>query len=567
MMTGIELALAIVPLVIAAVEHQKAIRRKGKALASSKEKNEQQLDFYHELSNELALLDLTLKGVKVYSASKSNNRPAPPEDGDIEVPSDAILKSLDERAQPFKEILHGIMENINILVSDKSLALSASDTKTSGSMFARLGSLKFDIENGGSPQTLKSRVHFTRHEKKRMYAMHQIRKHNKVLERLLRGTLDFVDQRDRPSRKRPPRTRTRRHSDALYSKIAGKWPRTCDCHFKHEARLCLWNCCSTEEHVEEHVVSDDYLDIVVSVADRDTEERRPSWQESTILVSDSNIASPSSRTVQFVVDGRPVSSSSPPPGPGRDIESESMCSLLRRAQTKNSKLHLVYENGKLWQRKARSMSLLNIRHQKDVPFRSLLVDQSRSWKLRDKWTLAVIMAHAALHCSESHWMSENWNKDHVSFFKSDFTKDIDLRRPFLTVDFRQVPPPEPSQEEEFFSAPSYQALENLGILLLEIYLSSPIEDHYSVDDLIDGDANEHTKITTALRVWDETNGDLYEGYRNAVKTCLNWNVGNIGRGDDDVQKLMYETIVEPLEIELERGFNLKPEDLRLVDAR
>ena len=149
-------------------------------------------------------------------------------------------------------------------------------------MFARLGKFKADIDGGANPQTLKSRVHFTRQEKKRMHAMHQIRKHNKDLERLLRGNLDFIDQRDRPSRKRPPRTRTRRHSDALYSKIAGKWPKTCDCHFRHEARLCLWNCCS----IEAHDVSDDCLDIVVSVADRDTEGRRPSWQESTIFVSD-----------------------------------------------------------------------------------------------------------------------------------------------------------------------------------------------------------------------------------------------------------------------------------------
>ena len=118
-MTGIELALAIVPLVIAAVEHQKAIRRKGKAAASSRAKNEQQLDFYHELSNELALLGLTLKGVEIYSTGKPASRTARAGNASIEALSDSILEALGERAQPFKETVLKIMENVNALVSDK----------------------------------------------------------------------------------------------------------------------------------------------------------------------------------------------------------------------------------------------------------------------------------------------------------------------------------------------------------------------------------------------------------------------------------------------------------------
>ena len=164
-------------------------------------------------------------------------------------------------------------------------------------------------------------------------------------------------------------------------------------------------------------------------------------------------------------------------------------------------------------------------------------------------------------------MSENWSMDHISFFKSDSTKEVDLSRPFLTVDFSQAAPSDLRQEDDLFSAPSHPALENLGILLLEIYLTSPIENHYSDDDLFDGNPNEHTRITTALRVWEETNGDLFEGYREAIKACLEWNDGNLAWGDNDVQKLMYEAIVEPLELELERGFKVKPEDLHLAGVK
>jgi hypothetical protein len=63
-MSGAELALAIVPLVIVMVEHHQIVFRKGKALVLPKSKNDQQLDFFHELHDELALLHMTLNRIK-----------------------------------------------------------------------------------------------------------------------------------------------------------------------------------------------------------------------------------------------------------------------------------------------------------------------------------------------------------------------------------------------------------------------------------------------------------------------------------------------------------------------
>jgi hypothetical protein len=147
-------------------------------------------------------------------------------------------------------------------------------------MLLRLRHFEAALKSGETQQTLRDRRRFTRHEKTRTAAMHRIEKNNKALERLLRGSVDMDSWQSRPLRSKTPPTRTRRFSEALYSKMARKWPRTCSCPFRHEARLCLWNCCSKEDHDE----SDDTLDIVVSVAEG--EGRRPSWQESTILVSE-----------------------------------------------------------------------------------------------------------------------------------------------------------------------------------------------------------------------------------------------------------------------------------------
>jgi hypothetical protein len=109
-----ELALAIVPLVIVLVEHHQTVLRKGKALTRPKSKNEQQLDFYHELHDELCLLNLTLNRIKV-----RHHR------GDSE--EESIERALGANAPHFKKILERILSYIANLVSERSLGLTAED--------------------------------------------------------------------------------------------------------------------------------------------------------------------------------------------------------------------------------------------------------------------------------------------------------------------------------------------------------------------------------------------------------------------------------------------------------
>ena len=252
--------------------------------------------------------------------------------------------------------------------------------------------------------------------------------------------------------------------------------------------------------------------------------------------------------------------------PGRNLESESLCKAFQQAQRGNASLQISFEDGKLWQKKSKA-TCLRIRNQQDITLKSLLLGSRQNWSLKQKSILAVVLAHAALHCSKGPWLRADWNKEHVSFFKIDATQQPDLSRPFLNIDFNG-PPAINAEEDDLFMRHSDPSLLSLGILLLEIKRGEQIESHWSAEDLTDDQQpNENTNLTTALRLLEDSKDDLVLNYRKVVKACLEWDVVNGGRENEDFTKLMYEAIVEPLERELEDGFEIAPEHLCLLGVR
>ena len=122
-MSGAELALAIVPLVIVLVEHHRTVIRRGKAVTLSRISNDQQLDFYQELHAELSLLNVTLDRVKAicYKTGLSKARPDESEEELIDI-------ALGTRAPDFKQILDRVMKSVNDLVREKSSVLIRDET-------------------------------------------------------------------------------------------------------------------------------------------------------------------------------------------------------------------------------------------------------------------------------------------------------------------------------------------------------------------------------------------------------------------------------------------------------
>lgn len=132
-MSGAELALAIVPLVIVMVEHHQTVFRKGKALVLAKSKNDQQLDFFHELHDELALLYMTLNRIRERSRLAGH---------DVTL-EEAIKRALGNEAPHFQTILERIMRSINDLVSERSIALAKENTVSSAYIMHKLSVLTF----------------------------------------------------------------------------------------------------------------------------------------------------------------------------------------------------------------------------------------------------------------------------------------------------------------------------------------------------------------------------------------------------------------------------------------
>jgi hypothetical protein len=184
--------------------------------------------------------------------------------------------------------------------------------------------------------------------------------------------------------------------------------------------------------------------------------------------------------------------------------------------------------------------------------------------MKNQRILAVVLAHAVLHCSNGPWLCENWSKEHVCFFRNDPSWEPDTSRPFLKIQFEDssVDPQDSGYSESLFSLHSNPALLSLGILLLEIYLNGPIEESWTEGDLNEGQPNGNTNLTAALRILDDRQEDIYERYRAAIRACLEWDLQGLDR--DNLPQKIYDEIVEPLEQELLHGFKITPEDLDLL---
>jgi hypothetical protein len=260
----------------------------------------------------------------------------------------------------------------------------------------------------------------------------------------------------------------------------------------------------------------------------------------------------------------PVEDKPAPEGPHRYIDTESVCTLIKEAHKNNNSLELVFDGEKLWQVRS-SGSHIVLRPEIGIPLKTLLGDSESRLKLKERRALAVVLAHAILHYCESPWVPNTWNKEHVNFFAT--TKGPDLMRPYLVTQFEPLSTIAEETSDNMYSHPS-PALLSLGILLLELYLSKPIESLWEFDDTENGMEGINTNWITAEKLLDKMGDDLYEGYRNAIQACLRIDYvgieGSLSLDDEGFRKLIYERVVIPLEDELDNGFHVTPEDLGVL---
>jgi hypothetical protein len=255
---------------------------------------------------------------------------------------------------------------------------------------------------------------------------------------------------------------------------------------------------------------------------------------------------------------------SAPKDPHRIIDTESVCTLIKEAHKNNSSLELVFDGQKLWQARSTGSHIV-LRPEIGIPLNTLLGDSKLRLTLKESRALAVVLSHAFLHYCESPWVSNKWNKEHVNFFAT--INGPDLMRPYLATQFEAWATCPEDMSDNMYRHPS-PALLSLGILLLELYLSKPIESLWDYDDTEDGMEGINTNWITAEKLLDMMEDDLYEGYKNAIQACLKIDYidseDSLSLDHEGFRRLIYERVVVPLEDELDNGFHITPEDLGVL---
>ncbi|EKG17380.1 hypothetical protein MPH_05448 [Macrophomina phaseolina MS6] len=558
-MSGAEIAglvLAVVPIVAAAAEHQRRVIDTANTALRPKVKDEKLASQYQHLHNEVSLLNLNIRDLisdlpSLTTDEKHKLLALEKPLWEDERVSLALAQRLGSSADAFVDTVQKILNTLDGILSDRVLKLAKSDiVQPQPTLFAKLEHLRV---YGGDPKDLKGRIRFTTSDSKRRKALAALTDQNKTLERFIRHRTvpeiaDISAQAgESNSWKLPPHSRARNLIHTVYDALARVWTLHCNCPSPHEARLSLCGCFAWFEGA-----SDDELAMFISTG----HEAHRAWQEGCV-----RIASPRPRRdslVRFTDISRGSGTTSVASSEaGKKIHVESICAIVSQARRSNVALLVEYESNTLWHR-ARKRTIP--KQESCITLDHLLRHQGQR-KLKEKRVLAVVLAHSLLHLCDSSWLKNEWDKTHISFFRS-AANQLNLK-PYLHADFQALSGEiDKSAMLQLHPSPAILAL---GILLLELQIWEPIENKRRPEDLTDdGLENVNTNLMTAERVFMESDDEIFENYRKAVRACLNCDFldeREVDFNDDEVRFLVYENIVAPLEKELYQGWKMGPADL------
>lgn len=169
-----------------------------------------------------------------------------------------------------------------------------------------------------------------------------------------------------------------------------------------------------------------------------------------------------------------------------------------------------------------------------------------------KMTLSVILAYSMFYLYGGSWAKGTWKRENIVFFADGNAIPM---RPFL-----KVPPPSDGDEgprgDDDMSFHRYPEFLELGIMLLEVHFGQSLETMLGRDQSIES-VDEY--FAAASEVYDKKKFDIISrGLRHAVESCLKPDFGiDLGMEDpdnDELRSKIFESVVQPLEEELERAF-------------
>ncbi|KAF2133134.1 hypothetical protein P153DRAFT_392987 [Dothidotthia symphoricarpi CBS 119687] len=585
-MSGVEiagLALAVLPVLVVAIDQIKAQRL-----------NPRRAEFMENLAFEITFLQMSLtKLAKSLSELPNGLRekllsPQPTQDLEASWKTAEVVRTLHARLGPGHETffvaLAAILECLDGLLERRPLFLSSDETILAPHTYAKLRMIR---DGDSTPiNSLNSRLRFAFEARQYNQILNRITNNNARLEKIVGWSSDslFVTP-ESPKESRTigsPHIQLRPLMHTLYEALGESWP--CDCHGRHEARLCLLQ---YRDRRRDSMTSDTggcdnvYFNLLVSLANEGNEPYCR-WLESQLCIAlHQDLALQPTHGVRFVLDATPSSVDS---GVGVEMTTipsratatrnriETLCHTLLQAERSLCSPKLLFDGGCLWHVSSRpsprsSLPTLTIQAQEVDASLASLLRGDRKLRLKEKRILSVILANSLLHFCESPWLSKKWSKEHISFFVSPGQRDLEIRRPYLSTRFQDIRIEDES--DALYRLHPNPAILALGILLLEIELNSPIEHRRGDEDLnADGTPTINTDHFAALRLFEDMSDDLYVNYQQAVSACLNCDFYDEDTmepslDNPDFRQAVYKAIVRPLEQELHSAYELTLDDLGL----
>ncbi|RPA80999.1 hypothetical protein BJ508DRAFT_118033 [Ascobolus immersus RN42] len=327
-------------------------------------------------------------------------------------------------------------------------------------------------------------------------------------------------------------------SRRLFVAISSYW--LCNCPSRHEASFCLANCISMSN---DSSLGQLHFDFLIS-----------EWED---ITSASLLRKPSRYKVKWHEGS--VTYSTACGNNGSIARLKDICAAIESVRTQKTvafQLH-IEDDGQtrvLLGPELRSKDLPYYRDS-DLQPASISLDQllTREKKppLAIRLRLAHIFAHSVFQLHESPWPSNQWNKEHITFFYMENTDKIDYDHPYLNTSFETFSDQKETRDPTLMHKNA--GILKLGILLIELYDWKPIETHRQPLDLKNGQCTVNTDTYTAFRMLEKmkaSNRVKVPGYIDLIKACLNvgWvhTAGEVSLEDESTRIGFQQAIIAPL---------------------
>lgn len=168
-------------------------------------------------------------------------------------------------------------------------------------------------------------------------------------------------------------------------------------------------------------------------------------------------------------------------------------------------------------------------------------------------TLSVFLAYSIFYLYGGSWARGGWKRENIVFFADGNSIPM---RPFLKVPPPTLPSDKSQSQDEVMSFHRYPEFLELGIMLLEIHFGQSLEKMLGRDqDIVSVDEY----FAAASEIYDRKKLDIISrGLRYAVESCLkpdfNMDLEMEDADADELRSKIFDTVVQPLEEELERAF-------------